>query len=56
MNFDIDSYAPVQERVAEFYRDFPEGAIRTYLAKLDGPEVVFEARVFRSPAAANLRP
>lgn len=53
MNFDIDSYAPVQERVAEFYRDFPEGSIRTYLAKIDGPEVVFEARVFRSPAEAS---
>ncbi len=53
MNFDIDSYVTVQERVAEFYRDFPEGSIRTYLAKIDGPEVVFEARVFRTPAEAN---
>lgn len=48
MNFDLDAYAPVQERIGEFYRDFPEGSIRTRLVKMDGPEVVFEARVYRT--------
>ena len=48
MNFDIEAYAPVQERISEFYREFPDGSIRTRLVKLDGPEVVFEARVFRT--------
>jgi hypothetical protein len=47
--FDLDSYATVQERIAQFYQDFPDGSIRTFLAKNDGPEVVFEARIFRTP-------
>jgi hypothetical protein len=47
--FDLEAYAPVQERIAEFYRDFPDGSIQTRLAREDGPEVVFEARVFRTP-------
>ena len=49
MSFDLDGYAPVQERIAEFYRDFPSGCIKTRLVREDGPEVVFEARVFRTP-------
>lgn len=54
--FDLDSYATVQERIAEFWRDFPEGSIRTRLAVRDGPEVVFECRIFRTPddVAANV--
>ena len=49
MSFDLDAYAPVQERIGEFYRDFPNGCIQTRLVRDDGPEVVFEARVFRTP-------
>lgn len=49
MNFDLEAYAPVQERIAAFYRDFPHGCIQTRLVREEGPEVVFEARVFRSP-------
>jgi hypothetical protein len=49
MNFDLDAYAPVQERIGEFYRDFPYGCIQTRLVREDGPEVVFEARVYRTP-------
>lgn len=49
MNFDLDAYAPVQERIGEFYRDFPGGCIKTRLVKVDGPEVVFEARIYRTP-------
>lgn len=48
--FNLDDYAPVDERIAAFYKDFPEGSIRTRLARLDGPEVFFEARIYRSPA------
>jgi hypothetical protein len=48
--FNLEDYAPVDERIASFYKDFPDGSIRTRMARLDGPEVFFEARVFRSPA------
>lgn len=47
-------FAEAQERVAEFYRDFPEGSIRTFAVKLDGPEAVFEARVYRTPEEASM--
>jgi hypothetical protein len=49
MNFDLEAYAPVQERIGEFYRDFPLGCIQTRLVREDGPEVVFEARLYRNP-------
>lgn len=52
--FDLESYATVQERVAQFYQDFSDGSIRTFLAKSDGPEVVFEARVYRTPEEAAM--
>ncbi len=49
-----DDNQSVQERVAEFYRDFPDGSIRTFAVKLEGPEVVFEARVYRTPEEASM--
>jgi hypothetical protein len=42
------------DRVAHFYRDFPDGSIRTFMVKLDGTEVVFEARVYRTPEEASM--
>jgi|GEM_PF-1767502 len=48
------SFADAQERVAEFYRDFPDGSIRTFAVKLEGPEVVFEARAYRTPEEASM--
>ena len=53
-SFDIESYATVQERIAQFYQDFPDGSIRTFLAKHDGPEVVIEARIYRTPEEAAM--
>jgi hypothetical protein len=53
-NFDLESYATVQERIAQFYQDFPDGSIRTFLVRSDGPEVVFEARAYRTPDEAAL--
>jgi len=53
-NFDVESYATVQERIAQFYQDFPDGSIRTFLAKSDGPEVIFEARIYRTPEEAGM--
>lgn len=52
--FDLESYNTVQERVAQFYQDFPDGSIRTYLVVRDGPEVVFEARIYRNPEEAAM--
>ena len=45
---------PEPDRVARFLRDFPDGSIRTFMVKLDGPEVVFEARVYRTPEEASM--
>lgn len=53
-NFDLEAYAPVQERIAQFVQDFPAGSVRTFMVKHDGPEVVFEARVYRTPEEAAM--
>lgn len=53
-NFDLESYATVQERIAQFYQDHPQGSIRTFMVVRDGPEVVFEARIYRTPEDAAL--
>jgi hypothetical protein len=47
--FSLEDYASVQDRIAEFYRDHPDGCIKTYMRRMEPPEVVFEARVFRFP-------
>lgn len=47
--FNLEDYATVQDRISEFFQDFPDGSIQTFLNRMEGPEVVFEARVFRSP-------
>lgn len=47
-------HAAADERVGEFYRDHPDGSIRTFAVKLEGPEVVFEARVYRTPEEAAM--
>lgn len=52
--FDLESYATVQERIAQFYQDFPDGSIRTFMVVRDGPEVVFEARIYRTPEEAAM--
>ncbi len=53
-NLDLKAHAAVQERVGHFYQDFPDGSIRTFLVRSDGPEVIFEARVYRSPESAAM--
>lgn len=52
-NFNPDNYAPVEQRVAEFYVDFPEGSIRTFVASVDETSIMFEARCYRSLAEAR---
>jgi hypothetical protein len=52
--FELENYATVQERIAQFYQDFPDGSIRTFMVVHDGPEVIFEARVYRTPEEAAM--
>ena len=47
--FDLENYATVNERIAFFVSEFPDGSIQTFVRHIDGPEIVIEARVFRSP-------
>jgi hypothetical protein len=46
--FDPNNYAPVEQRVAEFYAHYPEGSIRTFVASADDKSIMFEARCYRS--------
>lgn len=47
-NFNPDNYAPVDQRIAEFYADFPAGSIRTFVSASDEKSIMFEARCYRS--------
>ena len=47
--FDLLNYASVNERIALFVSEFPDGSIQTFVRHIDGPEIVMEARVFRTP-------
>jgi hypothetical protein len=46
--FDLNNYVPVQERITEFWKDHPDGAIRTSLAsdQTDWKHVRYHAEVF----------
>lgn len=45
--FNLDDYAPVDERIGMFYDEQPKGRILTVMEKLDPPLVVFRAEVYR---------
>ena len=47
-SFNPENYAPVDDRIAEFYRDHPAGSVRTFLRHHDEKQVIFEAQVYRS--------
>lgn len=51
---DQTGHAAAGDRLVDFYRDHPDGSIRTFAVKLDGPEVVFEAPVYRTPEEAAM--
>lgn len=51
--FNPDKYAPVEDRIAEFYRDYPQGSIRTFIANLAEKSIVIEARAYRSNEEAE---
>ena len=52
-SFNLENYATVAQRIEEFYKEHPEGTIRTELAAVDGAEVVFKATVFRTVEEAK---
>lgn len=52
--FNLDDYAPVDERIGMFYDEHPAGRILTAIEKLEPPLVVFKAEVFRD--AEDTRP
>ena len=45
--FNMDDYAPVEERIGLFYEAYPLGRIATEIVKLEPPLVVFKASVYR---------
>ena len=45
--FNLDDYAPVEERIGLFYEEHPEGRIHTAIERLDPPLVVFRATVYK---------
>ena len=47
MTFVPDNYEKVEDRIADFYRDHPQGRITTDVLHLDGDSVTFRASVFR---------
>ena len=48
-SFDPAEYAPVAERIATFWERYPSGRIVTRLVKETEIQVLFEARVYRTP-------
>lgn len=50
-HFNLDNYAPVEHRIAEFYARFPEGRVVTELVTMQDGLVVMKAQVFRDREA-----
>lgn len=46
--FNPKEYAEVKDRIKEFHVENPEGSIKTFIAHLDGPVAIVEARLFRT--------
>jgi len=49
-DFDPEGYAPVAERIRLFYQAHPLGRIETHLVRYAAGQVLFKARVYRTPA------
>lgn len=45
--FNPNDYATVEERLTEFWNEYPQGRVWTNMERLEGPMVVFRAEVFR---------
>ena len=46
MRFNLEDYAPVEERLKMFLEAFPDARVETELVRLEPPLVVFKASVF----------
>lgn len=51
--FFLEKSASVQERIALFYQDLPDGRTRTFRAAREGPEVVSETAIYRTSEEAH---
>ena len=49
-DFDPDAYAPVAERIRQFYQAHPTGRIQTELVRRTRDEVIFKALIYRKAA------
>lgn len=47
MNFNLDDYEPVEERLVRFYKDHKDGRVITDMAHYSDDRVVFKASLFR---------
>jgi hypothetical protein len=45
-NFNLDDYVPVQDRINEFWEDYPDGRIATQIVHLEGNDIVFKAEIY----------
>lgn len=48
-NFNLENYKEVKDRIPEFYARYPEGSIKTFLRHFEDGEIIFEARIYRTP-------
>ena len=48
--FDMKDYVPVNERIDQFYRQFPEGSIQSEIVELSDKRVTVKAYAYRTPA------
>lgn len=49
--FNLDDYEPVEERIKKFYKDWPDGRVRTSIIADDGKRVVIKAYLYRDHEA-----
>lgn len=47
MSYLPDDYEPVEDRIRAFYKDHPQGRIKTVMLELNGDAVTFRAEIFR---------
>lgn len=47
--FDMKDYVPVNERIDQFYREFPNGSIQSEIVELSDKRVTVKASAYRTP-------
>jgi hypothetical protein len=46
MKFDLSQYATVEERLEQFWKDHPDGAVITEIAHQEGDRIIFKAYIY----------